>query len=244
MEHKIFAAERKMKLSKADSGTTYQGQDVGEVVRLLLEIKADLGALKRGGIEPQDIPIPAQNQSEPEQPQKELTMMRTEMRALAVCIEHTKAEIAALRPSGTADDRLLVVANELDAIVESTEHATETILEAAEKLDSLGHQLKSSPDADPFVKSIADEIGDTIINIYEACNFQDITGQRISKVVKTLEFIEQRVMAMIGIWGDEAIAELQPTANTAHADEESKLLNGPQLASQAISQDDIDKLFG
>jgi chemotaxis protein CheZ len=163
---------------------------------------------------------------------------------LAVCIEQTKSEIAALRPTGTENDRLLVVANELDAIVEATENATQTILEAAEKLDGLSQQLAGSKDSDPFVKSVADEIGDTIITIYEACNFQDITGQRISKVVKTLEFVEQRVMAMITIWGDEAIAELQPTANETHASEEAALLNGPQLASNAISQDDIDKLFG
>ena len=139
---------------------------------------------------------------------------------------------------------MLVVANELDTIVQATEYATNTILEASEKLDGLGQQLQSYKDTDPFVKGVADEIGDTIIAIFEACNFQDITGQRINKVVKTLEFIEQRIMAMIGIWGDEAIAELQPDAHDAHANEELKLLNGPQLASQAISQDDIDKLFG
>ena len=244
MEHKIFAAERKLRQSKTENPSSSQGQDVGDLMRLLLEIKSDVGDLKRNGIASAAPQVISGDQTQPETPQKELSMMRTEMRALAVCIENTKAEIAALRPTGTEEDRLLVVANELDAIVESTEHATDTILEAAEKLDSLGQQLKSSPESNLFVKSVADEIGDTIINIYEACNFQDITGQRISKVVKTIEFVEQRVMAMIGIWGDEAIAELQPTANTAHADEESKLLNGPQLAAQAISQDDIDKLFG
>jgi len=220
-------------------------------MRLLIEIQNDVQDLKSGN---RAAPTPAAKTSahedhfdgedENERHQRELTMIRTEMRALAVCIEHTKAEIASLRPTGTEEDRLLVVANELDAIVHSTEQATQAILEAAEKLDNLGQQLQANPDIDPFVKTVADEIGETIITIYEACNFQDITGQRISKVVRTLEFVEQRVMAMISIWGDEAIAEIQPKANTAHASEETKLLNGPQLAAQAITQDEIDKLFG
>ena len=230
-----------MKALNGGAGGLSPASDMAQMIRLLTEIKSDVAAL-RG--KDQGHSQTATGTTDEEVPQKELTMMRTEMRALAVCIEHTKAEIAALRPTGTAEDRLLVVANELDAIVQATEYATNTILEASEKLDGLGHQLQSYKDSDPFVKSIADEIGDTIITIFEACNFQDITGQRINKVVKTLEFVEQRVMAMIGIWGDEAIAELQPSAHSAHSDEESKLLNGPQLASQAISQDDIDKLFG
>jgi len=241
MEHKVFAAERKRLLSRPDAPAPKHNMDTGELLRLLVEIKSDLHDIKHGGGLHNSL---QHNIPSPEKSRDEIVMMRTEMRALAVCIEQTKSEIAALRPTGTENDRLLVVANELDAIVQSTEHATQIILESSEKLDSLGHQLQSYKDADPFVKSIADEIGDTIITIYEACNFQDITGQRISKVVKTLEFVEQRVMAMISIWGDDAIAELQPLAHEVFANEEDKLLNGPQLASQAITQDDIDKLFG
>ena len=211
-----------------------------------MEIKADIADLKTSGIAHHTAQTDQIAQAEPNHDGhnlSEMSVVRTEMRALAVCIEQTKKEIAALRPSGTEDDRLLVVSNELEAIIQSTEHATQTILESAEKLDNLGEQLRSNVHTDPFVKSVADEIADTIVVIYEACNFQDITGQRINKVVKTLEYVEQRVMAMIDIWGDEAIAEIQPEANTAHADDESHLLNGPQLASQAISQDEIDKLF-
>ena len=245
MEHKMFAAERKLK--SAQGGATPAASstnDMAAVMRLLTDIKAELTELRHTG------PVAAAPAAAPHVAAAEdgghasdLTVIRTEMRALAVCIEQTKKEIAALRPSGTEEDRLLVVSNELEAIVQATEHATQGILEAAEKLDNLGQQLQAAGEADPFVKSVADEIADTIISIYEACNFQDITGQRINKVVKTLEYVEQRVIAMISIWGDEAIAEIKPVSTTSHVDDESKLLNGPQLAAQAISQDEIDKLF-
>ena len=247
----MFAAERKLRSLKADRIAAPHDIELSDLVRLLVSIQNDVQELKgaQSPVQSQMAPVAYQADdfdvlAEKERHQRELTMIRTEMRALAVCIEHTKAEIASLRPTGTEEDRLLVVANELDAIVHSTEQATQSILEAAEKLDGFSQQLQANPDVDPFVKTVADEIGETIITIYEACNFQDITGQRISKVVRTLEFVEQRVMAMISIWGDDAIAEVQPKANTAHANEEAKLLNGPQLAAQAITQDEIDKLFG
>ena len=249
MEQKMFTAERKLRSTQPGAAAPAPiSQDVGELMRLLLEIKSEITDLK--GLAPVtavtaavDPFAAAPAAPDGEHHASEMTVIRTEMRALAVCIEQTKKEIAALRPSGTEDDRLLVVSNELEAIVQATEHATQSILEAAEKLDNLGQQLQSNAESDPFVKSVADEIADTIISIYEACNFQDITGQRINKVVKTLEYVEQRVIAMISIWGDEAIAEIQPTSSKQHTNDESHLLNGPQLADQAISQEEIDKLF-
>ena len=42
-----------------------------------------------------------------------------------------------------------------------------------------------------------------LLSGYTACSFQDITGQRTEKVVNVLRFIEQRINAMIEIWGVE-----------------------------------------
>ena len=92
---------------------------------------------------------------------------------------------------------------------------------------------------------MAEDINETIVGVYEACNFQDITGQRITKVVRTLKYVEERIMAMINIWGPEAIGEFLPKAPDDHKnDDDSALLNGPAGENQGISQDDIDKLFG
>ena len=170
-------------------------------------------------------------------------MLKTELRALAVCIEQTKTEIAALKPANSADDRLLVVASELDAIVTATEQATTAILEAAEKIETIVTEIRSHG-ADGYIARLSDDIMDTVVRIFESCNFQDITGQRITKVVRTLQFIEARVAAMIEIWGPDNIAEIIPKVHDEHRDEEEKLLNGPQLGNQGISQDEIDKLFG
>ena len=53
---------------------------------------------------------------------------------------------------------------------------------------------------------LCDKIDQRATDIYTACSFQDITGQRTDKVVQALRFIEQRINAMIEIWGVDDIA--------------------------------------
>lgn len=173
----------------------------------------------------------------------EVNMLKTEVRALSMCIQQTKTEIAALRPAHSKDDRLMAVTNELDAIVTATERATHGILESAEKIDTLTQQVKAQV-GDEFTAHLADEISETVVGIFEQCNFQDITGQRITKVVNTLQYIEDRINKMIEIWGSDTFDDLPPPPEVEHEDEDRKLLNGPALENQGISQADIDKLFG
>jgi chemotaxis protein CheZ len=173
----------------------------------------------------------------------EVDLLRTEVRALGRCIQQTKAEISALRPASAGGDHILSVTNELDAVVESTEGATEAILGCSENIENILQSLLAHA-PDNHVRNMADQISDQVIKIYEACNFQDITGQRITKVVNTLNFIETRISAMIDIWGEESISSLDPAAEMEKAHKEDHLVSGPQLPSRAISQDDIDKLFG
>ena len=115
------------------------------------------------------------------------------------------------------------------------------MLSAAELIEKTAVAMKARlPNAAD--KRDLDLMMDAVVSIFEACNFQDITGQRIGKVVRTLDFIEERVVAMIQTWGTEAFAHLPHTVEVPVA-EEAKLLNGPQLQGKAISQADIDVLF-
>ena len=171
------------------------------------------------------------------------TKLRCELEALRDAIVNTKREIAAVRHPSASSDRLVVAADELDAVVEATEQATHTILEAAETVDEMADRIKQAS-KDDFICRTADEMRELIIKIFEACNFQDITGQRITKVVNTVKFIEEHVDAMIAIWGKEAFAEIAPPIPDAPVDADKALLSGPQLKNAGVSQDDIDKLFG
>jgi chemotaxis protein CheZ len=156
-------------------------------------------------------------------------------------IQATQIEIAALRHPKAEQDRLVVAGEELAAIVSATEHATNGVLSAAELIEKTAVAMKARL-SDVADKRDLDLMMDAVVSIFEACNFQDITGQRIGKVVRTLDFIEERVVAMIQTWGTEAFAHLPHTFEVPVA-EEAKLLNGPQLQGKAISQADIDALF-
>jgi chemotaxis protein CheZ len=172
---------------------------------------------------------------------EEILQLRMEVQALSRCIQETKSEISALRARDQSEDRLIVVANELDAIVGSTEHATHHIMDATEKIDMLASNI-ASQHQDPYTKHATEEISDFVVKIFESCNFQDITGQRINKVVNTLKFIEDRVDKMMEIWGRDSFEDLNQKQETPK-DDDKHLLNGPQLEGSGISQDEIDALF-
>jgi chemotaxis protein CheZ len=168
----------------------------------------------------------------------EIAMELEDMRARVL---QTQMEIAALRHPLAEHDRLVVAGEELAAIVKATEQATNSLLTDAEAVDRAAAILAEA--GDPAVAARAAEIQDAVVRIFEACNFQDITGQRIGKVVRTLGFIEERVAAMIQVWGEETFQDL-PRPEEVTGNEEAKLLNGPQLEGRAISQAEIDALFG
>jgi chemotaxis protein CheZ len=158
-----------------------------------------------------------------------------EVEALATYIHNAKVEIAALRSQDIQQQYIASATDELDAIVGATEKATNTILDCAEKLEELTGELAA--EWGPRLTEIT-----TLI--YEACNFQDITGQRITKVVRALKHIEERIDALVLAFGPEVKDALQARARsgvTPNTDED--LLNGPQLPDKAHDQAAIDALF-
>jgi len=175
---------------------------------------------------------------------QEAMKLKAELDQIWQAIDQTKHEIATLHVTDFKGKQMTRVTHELDAIVSGTEQATEGILSAAEAIDHLASQLaaklKSTQD-----KAAVDDIQQKIVTIFEHCNFQDLTGQRITKVVNTLKFIEDRIVKMMEIWGGlESFKDIEVEA-IADATGDAALLNGPKLAEDAghASQDDIDALF-
>ena len=170
----------------------------------------------------------------------EMSVLRGQLHELRESIDKTKSEIAAMRSPGQSDDRLMTAAMELDAIVSATETATHNILSASEDLNDLIFELKDRI-GDVGAHQKLDEMAGHVMKIFENCNFQDITGQRTGKVVKTIDFLEERIMTMINIWGEEEFHGIEVTEEAKGEDE--KLLEGPQLDGEGVSQADIDALF-
>jgi chemotaxis protein CheZ len=174
----------------------------------------------------------------------EMKKLKTELDLIYDAINRTKQEIATLHVTGFKGQEMARVSRELGAVVGGTEKATQQILQAAEYIvetaNNLSVAVKMGQEA-----GIAQDIQDRVIQIFEACNFQDLTGQRITKVMATLKFIEEHVVRMMEIWGGiEAFKDFEGVAHATH-DKEIRLVNGPKLDDDQghASQQDIDALF-
>ncbi len=169
-----------------------------------------------------------------------LRILREELREMASYIHQTRREIAALKPTDAGSNRIMAATGELDAIVSATERATSEILNGVERINELTMKLPKTDDVAPIVEEIQAQVTEVLM----ACSFQDITGQRTTKVVNTLRYLEQRVNSMIEIWGVDAVHGLPapPPEVTDDRRPDAHLMNGP-AADGGPSQADVDALF-
>jgi chemotaxis protein CheZ len=175
---------------------------------------------------------------------RDLNKLKSETDSIHRAISRTMQELASLHSGtfgGAAQGR---ASRELDAVVDSTERATQQILEAAEIIDEAANTLSASLKHEQE-QALASDIRDHVVRIFEACNFQDLSGQRIAKVLATLTFVEDRVARMLEIWGGhDAVKDLAAGALIEPVTG-SKMVNGPKLSGDAghVSQEDIDAMF-
>lgn len=170
--------------------------------------------------------------------------LKAEVVSLVQYIRRFREEIAQVVAAEGTQSRFDNVADQLDAIVLATEDATNSILERMETIDQTVEKLRHCSD-DAEKNALCDTINEQTMSAIEDCTFQDITGQRVTKIVRSVKFVEQRVYTMIELWGHEEIDRLASEYAAENAPKgDDALLNGPALdMTAAISQDDIDKLF-
>lgn len=161
----------------------------------------------------------------------------SELQELARYIREAKHEIAAIKPKDISTDYIPSATDELDAVVGATEEATNKIMDVCDEISVIAGE-------------VGGEVGDKLIacttKVFEACNFQDITGQRITKVVEALKHIDSRIEALVRAMGEEihrGDGDAHKPKHVHAADPDKALLNGPQLPQNAIDQDAIDRLM-
>jgi chemotaxis protein CheZ len=157
--------------------------------------------------------------------------------AVADYIARVKQEIGALRVNELCRDRIPSANEELGTVVRTTASATHDIMAAAEEI--LGAD-------DTSLEGYRARVEAKMLAIIEACSFQDITGQRIAKVVEALGQLERRLERFANALHvrDGADGPADPEDARRDARRERLMLHGPAAEGQGIAQDDIDKLFG
>jgi chemotaxis regulatin CheY-phosphate phosphatase CheZ len=161
--------------------------------------------------------------------------IRFDLVEMAKAIARTKAEIASIKPDEEHHGKFGEATSELDSIVQATETATSDILAAAERVQEIAWTLREQG----LEPGICDVLDSKATEVYTACSFQDLTGQRTRKVIQVMRYLEARINAMIKIWGLGG-AMAAEAAENEHAHSEAALLNGPALPGQGLDQGDID----
>lgn len=162
------------------------------------------------------------------------TLLHDEFRSIVGEIAGLRREIGAIRPAHMRFDKIPEAGRELDAVVEATETATNAIMEAAE-----GIMAADASDPEAY-KAFVD---DKMLVIFEACSFQDITGQRIAKVAEAMSQLEGRLARFSAAVKARDAAGIDESEADRRKRNESLLLNGPQMGGPATAQDAIDALF-
>lgn len=164
-------------------------------------------------------------------------LLLAELHAMREAIAATKREISGLQRPPLGGGSIQRATCELDAVSAATERAATTILGAVEEIEVAANLVRSGHPSPAL-----DTILERVLTLYEACNFQDLTGQRIRKVVTTLQFVEARLDGLVAAWGraGPALAAV-PTGPGAPLG----LLRGPALPGEDghVSQSDVDAFF-
>jgi chemotaxis protein CheZ len=167
---------------------------------------------------------------------------KSELSLIHAAVERARSGMAALGIEAQGNERTTRATRELAAIVGGTEKATQSILQAAEEIDhaagTLSAALKTGHD-----KGLAHDIQDRVVQIFEACNFQDLTGQRVAHAVAAFTFVEEHVARLLEIW--QSIEQFQPVVFGEDREGDRRFLKGPKLPGDQghSTQDDIDGMF-
>jgi chemotaxis protein CheZ len=200
---------------------------------IMTELRALREAIDTHGLR-QAAPIPASDS----------VAFKSELGSIYDAVQLTKQEIATLVLTSFTNPDMGRVSQELNAAVGGSESATHRILQASEEIEEAAKTLAAAIN-NIQDQHLARDIIDQVTSIIEACNFQDLAGQRITKVTATLQFIEDHIRNLMQIWGGfDRLADVEPAA-AAELKEHAKLLNGPKLEGDhgCLSQREIDAMF-
>lgn len=233
-QRKIFRIEETLQgLSKPDDAEAAPSETAvhAEILAELRALRAAMESRAQAPAEPR-----------PDIHSQEVRKLKIELDVIGDAIKQTRSEIVSLQDQGFDSSRVTRVIQEMDAVFSDTSGATDRILKAAEEIDENANALMGLLKGG-HEQGLAQDIQDRVTAIFEACNFHDLTGQRISKVGATLKMVEDHLARMMEIWS--VIERFNVDAAQSAANGLDNLINGPKLASDSghSTQDDIDKLF-
>ena len=197
---------------------------------------AELGAPDKMFSRPEVVGILRSVMNNLMQDDKSIAHLYEQLDSIAKYIEQARSEVAALNPKEINEKHIVNASDELDAVIEATAEATGVIMDSCEEIEKIASKTGGETET---------EVINNITRIYEACSFQDITGQRITKVVNALKHIEGKVDSLLQVIGKGYIEKkADKSCDTGENDKDESLLNGPSTPAQGgVDQAEIDRLL-
>ena len=158
---------------------------------------------------------------------RRIAELSTEIHATVQMVDYSESnlsgQLAKIQDQVTALVSVPVAATrnsgqELEAVVQATEAAANQIMEAAE---AIGDWLREGRGDPSSLEAVAGKLN----TIFEACTFQDVTGQRVRRAIQHLRQVE----TMLG--------ELMPPTTKGPSPDDP-------AAEPDLAQDEVDKMFG
>lgn len=172
-------------------------------------------------------------------PGEDVSQIVGELRDLLDFIGSAKSELMAMQPNSLTKRDIPSAHDQLDAIIDSTEGAASVIMDTADALEEISTELGETPQAE--------RLSNLSIELFQASSFQDLTGQRITKVTTTLMQLESRLSSLAEAIGDQFVEpdeeEIIERDEDGVVKDHKDLLNGPQLEGEGNSQAEIDALL-
>ncbi|MCF8473572.1 MAG: protein phosphatase CheZ [Emcibacter sp.] len=163
------------------------------------------------------------------------THFQDEVRDLLHYINQARIDLIDIKPKYLSEKKIPEASDHLDQIIMATEVAASKIMDAAEEISELSGTVDDV---------LSEKLMRISTDIFEASSFQDITGQRVTKVITTLKHLEEKLAALADAIGDtDSHIKIKEEEDKLHPESKEKLLQGPQCAITGNDQDDIDALF-
>ena len=209
------------------------------------ELMAELRALRAmmATTKPGEFAVPEQKVVEVIKAQAaEARKLKIEFDVIDQAIKKTKSGMDPTQNQSLDGGQIARVTQELAAVKEGTTVATDRLLKAAETIEQTSSTLAAALKGG-HEQGLAQDIQDQVTQIFEACNFHDLTSQRITKVVTTLKQVEDHLLQMVEIWN--AIERFTNYVGRLTPPNNDSMLNGPKLDGDEghASQNDIDSMF-
>ena len=185
---------------------------------------------------------PDQRVSVPETAEGRLEALEGEVLQLVSLIDKMKEEVAAIKHPSQDSGMLGSLSEQMEEIAKETGGAADTILAAAEEISEVAETMKAEiryKGASPHFEKILNNTN----NILEACSFHDITSQRITRMSRIINAVEETLGTVVLLIGEDALAALPVKEREVDKVDSGIKLEGPAIGGPAMSQDDIDSLF-